>query len=751
MRDTIVIRNRLCARDWAVAAFVGLASFAAFAFMSVRGLDPSQWGEVAVAARLRPPQFIFPGLWRVLTCGLFSAFGITHSVGALAWIGAAVGGLCVSLVYLVARQSMAFLARFGDDHPVWTGSICPFFAFVAACLVAAADPMWRVAQTFSPEELRVFMTLAAVHLYLRWLTLGGDWRLYPLVALVGVVAAETPFAFALPPLFVLGYYRLWRHVMNGSYRAPDALPDPDELPRWRMFFLFLGALGATVWVNTWMFKALGGVEANGWREVDVYFRYGAGYWHVLSRASTMAGWALGLGFGIFPLLVAQRIFPSAMREDRPMRFHRGVVLVFVCALALMQTGIFPGTSFWSMLRDTVVVSSWFLLVFYSLCSALTIALVGAAFSFECQRVYLPDDAKKPGPLLRGLVPAIAVALLVAALAGVSRSGEREMHRIVRDALGEIVRECGDAKWIFTDGHLDEGLELEAAAMGRTLYALNMMSGSSRWEETVRRRGFAPGSADADNALIGVPALLRVWAGEKPGGMDVAAVQVGLDFWKRAGKSMPTMSGFLARVSGMDEQEAARGVEAARAIAARILALGADARAKSSPAMVDAISYVTWRISLFARLRKDDVLADRLDEANTALKRMLSILEYERRRTFMQMTPREGLQLALARADFVEARRYAASVLRSDEEDPEANFGMGMGFLRDGRMENAEFYLRRCLIRRPDEPAVLNNLSIICRKGRRYDEAEELARHALKMLPNSPEVQQTLKDALEKKP
>ena len=131
--------------------------------------------------------------------------------------------------------------------------------------------------------------------------------------------------------------------------------------------------------------------------------------------------------------------------------------------------------------------------------------------------------------------------------------------------------------------------------------------------------------------------------------------------------------------------------------------------------------------------------------------MLSILEYERRRTFMQMTPREGLQLALARADFVEARRYAASVLRSDEEDPEANFGMGMGFLRDGRLENAEFYLRRCLIRRPDEPAVLNNLSIICRKGRRYDEAEELARHALKMLPNSPEVQQTLKDALEKKP
>jgi len=46
---------------------------------------------------------------------------------------------------------------------------------------------------------------------------------------------------------------------------------------------------------------------------------------------------------------------------------------------------------------------------------------------------------------------------------------------------------------------------------------------------------------------------------------------------------------------------------------------------------------------------------------------------------------------------------------------------------------------------------LNNLSIICRKGRRYDEAEDLARHALRMLPDSPEVKQTLKDALDKAP
>jgi len=47
--------------------------------------------------------------------------------------------------------------------------------------------------------------------------------------------------------------------------------------------------------------------------------------------------------------------------------------------------------------------------------------------------------------------------------------------------------------------------------------------------------------------------------------------------------------------------------------------------------------------------------------------------------------------------------------------------------------------------------VLNNLSIICRKGRRWEEAESLARRALELLPASPEVQQTLQDAQNRAP
>ena len=213
-----------------------------------------------------------------------------------------------------------------------------------------------------------------------------------------------------------------------------------------------------------------------------------------------------------------------------------------------------------------------------------------------------------------------------------------------------------------------------------------------------------------------------------------------------------MSGMVARTTGFDEAERKRGIEAANALSERILAISPDVEfADPSPALADALWAVNWRLSRFARYREDSEMADKLDTSNGALTKMLNIMEYERLRTFMQMTPREGLQLALRRADFAEARRYSTSVLRYDEDNPEANFAMGMSALMARRFDEAEMYLKRVLKRRPDEPAVLNNLSIICRKKRRWQEAEDYARRAIKILPDSPEVKQTLSDALKKAP
>jgi len=434
-----------------------------------------------------------------------------------------------------------------------------------------------------------------------------------------------------------------------------------------------------------------------------------------------------------------------------MPFHTGALLVFAAIVAAMQCGAFLDARFWMFMKDVVIVPSGFLLAVYVALSAATLALSGSALALECQRVYLPDGAPRPGRRLRYLLPAIWTGLLLLAASHMPRGVESEMQRIVRAALEETVRECGDAKWLFTDGRLDAGLEIVAAGMKSPVKPLNMMSGPDSWEKTIRTRNFPPG-IDRDNVAIGVPALLRVWAGETPGGMDDAAIQLGFEFWKRAQRPLPRASGMVARESGLTDADAALGVTNATALAERILAVVPRmAKTQPSPDLSGAFSAVSWRLSRFARLRHDDSLANRLDGSNAVFRRLVSLLEQERQRTFMQLTPYEGLQLALKRADFIEARRYAAAVLKSDADNVEANFGMGMSYLKDNMMGEAELYLKRCLKRRPDEPAVLNNLSIISRKARRYEEAEALARRAHEILPDSQEVKKTLEDAMEKAP
>ena len=754
MRDMVNDRGQLGAGNVIIGGALGGLVFFAILVFGVPGLDPSLWNEVTVASGLRPPQAIFPGIWRVVTGWMFSLFGMAGALHILKFVGAAVAGVCVTLVYLIARITLSLLVRMGRPYAAWSKRIAPFFSLVAAALFGICDPFWSISRVFSPDELRLFLFLGVVYLSLRWFTAGGRWRLFPLMVLMGVLAAETPLGFVLPLLFVGAYVAVWYCVMDGLFRRPEKLASPDDLPKWRMFFLFLGGVALAAWVNTTYFAVLGGIRANGWNPGYVYFLYGASYWKVLTDAATLIAWVLGIGFCVVPLVVAIRIFPGVSRDDRPMPFGLGALFFFVGSVALMQSGVLASTRFWLFAKDIVQVRSGFLLAFFVLCACLTVGLFGAAFAFECQRTYLPDDddIPRPGVLLRGLVPAIALVVLALGLAGVSKPVETEMQRIVDEAVAEIVEECEDAKWLFTDGRLDAALEIEAAKKGRSLRPLNMMSGASAWEVTLCKRGFDPESEDCKAAETGIPALLRMWAGEKPNGMDEAALQLGFEFWKRARKELPKASGMVAREKWTDAASVEKGIKVAEAISKRILALSPRLdRADPSPSLASAFSAVSWRLSRFARMRNDAQLANDLDLTNRALKRMLSAIEYERMRTFMQLTPKEGLEIALKRANFTEATRYASAVLRYDTDDPEANFGLGMAALMGNRFKDAQVYLERCLKRRPEEPAVLNNLSIVCRKLRKYKEAEEYARHAFKVMPNSPEVKQTLEDALKKAP
>ena len=123
---------------------------------------------------------------------------------------------------------------------------------------------------------------------------------------------------------------------------------------------------------------------------------------------------------------------------------------------------------------------------------------------------------------------------------------------------------------------------------------------------------------------------------------------------------------------------------------------------------------------------------------------------ERTAAFMQLTDSEGLQLALKRADFVEARRFAAGVLKRLPDDVSANFGMGMSYLMEKKPQEAILYLERAHKGKPTEPAILNNLAIAWLQKGNVGQAETWANKALERAPDIPEVQDTVKRVREAK-
>ena len=231
MRDMVTDDGRIGFKNLILAAFVGLIAAVTVLVWGIPGLDPSMWNEVAVAAGVRPPQTIFPGFWRIVAEPVFKVCGISGGVRVLTFAGAALGGVAVALLCLIVRQLLALLIRTDRPYAAWSGRIAPFFACVAALLFGLSDPFSRIARVLSPSLLRLVCVLVIVHLALRWFVVGGRWRLFPLVALMGLLAGETPFGFVLPLAFIGRSLPEARETARtrGTAEMADVLPLPRDI------------------------------------------------------------------------------------------------------------------------------------------------------------------------------------------------------------------------------------------------------------------------------------------------------------------------------------------------------------------------------------------------------------------------------------------------------------------------------------------------------------------------------------------
>ena len=321
-----------------------------------------------------------------------------------------------------------------------------------------------------------------------------------------------------------------------------------------------------------------------------------------------------------------------------------------------------------------------------------------------------------------------------------------MLGIVDDYLEQVVDEAGDAEVLFTDGRLDCGVELRAAARGKKLVTLPFLEDNSFYHQICRKRG-GKDAEDRDMLAFGSADLLRAWVYTKQERLRSMATQIGLELWKRQGYVMPACAGLLARTVGFDATAVARGRERAWALAERILALrkgNPRLKGNADRLLEDLLLYIQWRVAWFCHRRseqadhanevelseRETALGTELDEANPALNRIrqktdaLSVLQTGR------LMPREGLRLGLERMDFVLARQYAQKVLQTDPDYSPANFAMGMSFLKEEQYNKAASYLRRCVEKDPNDVSAWNNLAVVYQRQGALDEALAAAERAV---------------------
>ncbi len=335
--------------------------------------------------------------------------------------------------------------------------------------------------------------------------------------------------------------------------------------------------------------------------------------------------------------------------------------------------------------------------------------------------------------------------------------DRALQELIHEFVCETVSEAAGVKYLFTDGGLDAMIRLEARHRGNALCPISMLGGVSPREVYMRRESC---SSAEDRASMGVGAAeaLAEWVGKKPERLSEVAVQQAFEIFGRNRRLKPTVYGALVRPDGGDAAQAESSARRCQDLAERIVAAHARGtwRHALDTFVKDRLLFAQFRLAVMSRLRAVDLdakgkavesleamaLANRLDENNPSLTKILREMDWVRRQTGEDLTAREGLEVALGRADFVMARRFALPILKDDELEPSANFAVGMSYLVEGQYARAEEFLRRCLERKPREAAVYNNLALIGLKAGKLDEARQNVEKALEICPDSREIKDT---------
>ena len=725
---------------------------------------PAVWQPMSEAIGLIPPDDPMPGLWRMIVAGLASWVGVGSIDAALIWCGNVALGICTACIYLIFGNVILPLEQLSLRRRVnWSRHVLYILSGIGTLLVAFSEPMWQMGQTFLPETLELLITLPVVLLFVMFLRTGRLLFAGFAVALCGVLAGESVAGVVLGLTVLVATY--FSAFLSSGVQFTFANLVVRFVSMWRLIGVFLLGYVLMATANCVVFTRMGGLEAHDWQPVDLVIRvfhlYGL---QTVSAASPIA-WFAALFLVFVPFGLTLHLMKRAADDDKFLRYSDGLIILVCSIVALLQLSPFASFWFWTWSAVHRPVSGY-LLGLFAIMNALTATFGFAVFCCEIyfrniRRIAIrrfPDDTEESAAkralesvgkfrrVFRLLFWTFTTSLLCAVFMRLPCTTTRELLGIVDDYLEQVVDESGDADVLFTDGRLDRGVELRAAARGKKIVALSFMEDNSVYRQKCRQRGGAD-EEDRDMLTFGSADLLRSWTNTKRERLPSMATQMGLELWKRQGFTMPTCAGLLARTAGLDEKAVSNGRERAWALAGRILDLrkrNPGLAGNADRLLADLFLYIQWRVAWFCHLRseqadrandlvlseKEEALGSDLDKANPALSRIRQRVNSLATWQTGRLMPREGLHIGLGRLDFVMARHYAQKVLQTAPDYSPANFAMGMSYLKEEQYNKAAAYLRRCVEKDPNDISAWNNLAVVYQRQGSLDEALAAAERAL---------------------
>jgi len=767
--------ERIGLGDLIIAGVLAVITWVLQTAWSLPIVHPSLWEDVAVANGVCPASHLVGGYFVAVASLVFRMVGpvagkvILSNLGRIALSGVAI------VAYASLREMLAFIMRARPQRSKRRTLVMQIASIVGTFAFVAGEPVWQAGQFLSETTILIALAMFALEFFFVFIRKGTLKYAYLCALFLGLLAAESPLGFALLVGFIVVNNIVLK--MLPILESPFFKPAVLAVSKWYMTFIFLVAIVFGIGVNCVSFVANNGLVAGGISAGALPLTYLIGYSARVLSAASPGGWILWVAVCFAPFIVSIIRFPSAADEETFLSYATGIVFLFCGAVAFTQVAPVPILWFWT---HCPVYSDFFLSVGL-LWSATTMAAGVTILGVDAlcrnharlaRQMYGQDedaDANEDPSLgspvstaiRRTVVIAIPAVMILAMLPDRMETKTRAMLRVVRDALGEIVREAGESEYLFTDGNLDVGIELCSFLHGGHLKCLPLVSrtANSARDVYLRTRGMADDAEDLFSFRFDVGMGLRSWIRDKPKRLEKSSVMMGFDLWKRDGKSLPPMGGMLSRPAGWPtEEERHKSVADAYALANRVLDIYRMDGKVTNNDVKNAFLSVQWRLARMCTYRGEQAdlagdaktaiaeaeMAKRLNDNNETYKQVLLAMSRQNDLMMQRLTPREGLQLALVRADFTMGKLYAETILVADPENADANFAMGMFYVKERQLTRAEEYLKRCLIRRPNEPSIYNNLAMIQMELGKLDAAELNAKKALAIIPESAAVQDTLK-------